>query len=123
MRRASPLAAVAWGLSACAPPPQPALAPFRLDCGLGYQTLARQIAVLPDIQLAKAPGEPYHYYNSADGQTSYVVTLPGGAGHPAIIQQRSTEQGMVDTGCAFGDRVGYNQLLAYLKSLAGARRR
>ena len=122
MRLVGLLALEAWSLVACAPPPVPQPPPFRLECGLGYELLAREITALPDIQLAKSPGEPYRYFNSADGQTSYVVTLPGGAGHPAIIQQRSTPNGMADAGCAYGNMAGYNELLAYLKNLAGARR-
>jgi hypothetical protein len=107
-------------LSACAPTVAPPPV-FKLDCRLGYEQLAKQIATLPDIQLARAPGEPYHYFNSLDGQTSYVVTLPGGSGHPAVIEQRSTSTGMVDSGCAFGDKSGYDELIAYLESLNGAR--
>ena len=123
MRLAVLLALGAWNLTGCAPPHPRVTPQFRLDCDQGYDALARQIATLPGIQLARAPGEPYHYFNSEDGQTSYVLTLPGGAGHPAIIQQRSTKQGMADVGCAFGDKAGYNLLLTYLKSLAGARQR
>jgi hypothetical protein len=108
-------------LSACAPKPAPPPADFRIDCALGYDALAARIAAIPEVKLARTPGEPYHYFNTADGHASYVVTLPGGAGHPAVIQQSASSDGLLQTGCSYGDRAGYDQLIAYLKSLAGAR--
>jgi hypothetical protein len=114
---------LAGALTACAPKPPPAPpADFRIDCALGYDQLAARIAAIPGVKLARTPGEPYHYFNTADGHASYVVTLPGGAGHPAVIQQRASSDGMIQTGCAYGDRPGYDRLVAYLKSLAAARR-
>ena len=106
-------------LCACAPTPAPPPADFRIDCALGYDTLAARIAAIPEVKLARTPGEPYHYFTTADGHDSYVVTLPGGAGHPAVIQQSASPQGLVQTGCSYGDRPGYDQLITYLKSLAG----
>lgn len=109
-------------LSGCAPKP---VAPpvFSLDCARGFEALSAAIAAQPDLKPAPAPGEPYRYYNAADGATSYVVTLPGGAGHPAIIEQRAGPKGQSQTGCPYGDKAGYERLDVYLRSLAGARRR
>jgi hypothetical protein len=113
---------VAGALTACSP--KPAAPPdFVLDCAQGYDALAAKIAAIPDIKLPKTPGEPYHYYSTADGTDSFVVTLPGGAGHPAIVRQTSSPSGMAQAGCSWGDKPGYDRLNAYLKSLAGARHR
>jgi len=117
------LLAGALTLCACAPKPPPQPADFKIDCALGYEALAARIAAIPGIRLANTPGEPYHYFNTADGQASYVVTLPGGAGHPAVIQQSASSDGTIQTGCSYGDKPGYARLDAYLKSLAGARHR
>ncbi len=109
-------------LSACAPksPPQPP--PLQLDCALGYEVLASRIAALPGIRLANTPGEPYHYFNTPTGNASYVVTLEGGAGHPAVIAQFATPKGMVQKGCPYGDKAGYRKLLDYLQVLTHVRR-
>ena len=116
--------ALLLSLCACAPKPPPAAPPeFQIDCALGYDALAARIAAVPGIVLARTPGEPYHYFNAADGHASYVVTLAGGAGHPAVIQQTAGTDGMIQTGCSYGDKAGYDRLVAYLKSLAGARHR
>lgn len=111
--------------SACAPkaPEAPAPAPLVLDCGLGFDALSARIAAEPGLTRATAPGEPYRYYNAADGHVSYVVTEPGGAGHPAIVRQTATAAGMVEDGCPYGDKAGYDQLVDYLKSLAKVRAR
>jgi len=102
-------------------PPEPAR--LRLDCGRGFAALSADIAAVPEVQLARAPGEPYHYYSTSDGQTSWVITLPGGAGHPAIVEQDVVEGRMVETGCAYGDTRGYNELVTYLRGLARVRPR
>lgn len=111
--------------SACAPKPveAPAPQPLTLDCVLGFEALSAKIAAEPGLTRAVAPGEPYRYYNAADGGVSYVVTEPGGAGHPAIVRQTATDKGMVEDGCAYGDKAGYDQLVAYLRSLAKVRSR
>ena len=115
---------LAGALTACAPEPPPAPpADFKIDCALGHDALAARIAAIPGVMLARTPGEPYHYFNTADGHASYVVTLPGGAGHPAVIQQSASSDGQIQTGCSYGDKPSYDQLDAYLKSLAGARHR
>jgi CubicO group peptidase (beta-lactamase class C family) len=109
--------------SACAPEPveAPAPAALVLDCAQGFDVLSAKIAAEPGLTRATAPGEPYRYYNAADGHVSYVVTEPGGAGHPAIVRQTATPAGMVEDGCPYGDKSGYDELVAYLRSLAKVR--
>lgn len=111
-------------LGACAPkrePPPPA--PLALDCAQGFDALAQAVTAQPGFTEADAPGEPYRYINAEDGRTSYVVTKPGAPGHPAIVRQAGGAAGQETTGCAFGDKAGYDQLLAYLSSLSGARKK
>lgn len=126
MRGAGPLLGGALLLvSACAPKAEapPAPKPLVLDCALGFDALSARIAAEPGLARATAPGEPYRYYNAADGHVSYVVTEPGGAGHPAVVRQTATTSGMVEDGCPYGDKAGYDQLVAYMKSLAQVRAR
>lgn len=124
-----PLGLVSGGalllMSACAPKAveAPAPAPLVLDCALGFEALSAKIAAEPGLTRATAPGEPYRYYNAADGHVSYVVTEPGGAGHPAIVRQTATPSGMAEDGCPYGDKAGYDELVAYLRSLAKVRAR
>lgn len=111
-------------LGACAPKPEPPPpAPLALDCARGFDALVQAISAQPGFTEAHAPGEPYRYLNADDGRTSYVVTRPGAPGHPAIVRQASGADGQVTEGCPFGDRQGYDQLLAYLKTLTLARGR
>ena len=60
--------------------------------------------------------EPYSYYSAADGSASYLITRPGSPAHPAIMIQR-VRNGVHTTGCAYGDKKAYDELLAYLESL------
>lgn len=121
MRPAGPIA-LALALGACspkadAPPPAPTL-----DCAKGFEALSRTIATAPGVTRApKSPGEPYSFYNAEDGRTSFVVTQPGAPGHPAILKQAIGPAGQQTTGCPFGDKAGYDQLTAYLASLAQRR--
>jgi len=118
VRPAGPIA-LALALGACSPKadmPPPA-AP--LDCAKGFEALSAAIAATPGITRApKTPGEPYSFYNAEDGRTSYVVTETGAPGHPAILMQAMGPAGQETTGCPFGDKAGYDQLAAYLASLA-----
>jgi hypothetical protein len=117
--------AVLLAAAACAPKPEAPAAPpplAKLDCARGFEALALALADQPGLVLApKAPGEPYRYYNAEDGRTSYVVTEPGAPGHPAIVRQATGAKGQVTEGCPFGDRGGYDELLAYLETLNLAR--
>jgi hypothetical protein len=90
-----------------------------LDCAKGFEALSAAVAATPGMTRApKTPGEPYSFYNAEDGKTSYVVTEAGAPGHPAILMQAMGPAGQETTGCPFGDKAGYDQLAAYLASLA-----
>jgi hypothetical protein len=119
VRRAALLLGCALlSLPACAKPAKPP-PPLKLDCALGFETLSARIAADPSLHEApQPPGEPYRYFNALDGATSYMITQAGAPGHPAILKQQATPAGPVNSGCPYGDRAGYEKLLAYLQSLA-----
>ncbi|HEX5376944.1 MAG TPA: hypothetical protein VFW47_00120 [Phenylobacterium sp.] len=122
MKPAALLIAGALGLAACSkpdPPPPPELA---FDCAAGFDALSARISAEPGLKLAPSPGEPYRYYNAEDGHVSYVVTQPGAPAHPAVFKQSVGPGGRAQTGCAYGDRAGYETFAAYLKGLAKGRR-
>ena len=110
-------------LAACAPKPAShGLEPLTLDCSQPFAALAQRITGQPGLKAApKDPGEPYRFYSTEDGATSYVVTEPGAPGHPAILMQTARNGTLATTGCPYGDKAGYGQLLAYLQSLRAAR--
>ena len=88
-----------------------------LDCTKPFDAQVAAITAQPKLVPAGVVGaEPYHYYSSADGRTSYLVTRPGSPAHPAIMIQRAGS-GVSTSGCAYGDRAAYDELLAYLESL------
>ena len=106
-------------LSACAPKPEAtAPAAIALDCAQPFDAQSAAITAQPGLVPApKEAGEPYRFYTTADGHVSYVVTEPGAPGHPALIRQDATGGQMKTTGCAYGNKRGYEQLRAYLDSL------
>ncbi len=105
-------------LVACAPKTEPAFAPLALDCALPFDAQATKLTAQPHLVPAPhAPGEPYAYYSTEDGRTSYLITLKGAPGYPAILMQRANGGQVVTTGCPYGDPKGYKQLVAYLDSL------
>ena len=125
MRRTSALTLLLSLLAACAPKSEPAVpAPIALDCAQPFEAQAAAITAQPGLVPApKEAGEPYRFYTTADGHVSYVVTEPGAPGHPALIRQDATGGQMKTTGCAYGNKHGYEQLQAYVESLkAGARK-
>ena len=94
------------------------LEPLALDCSQPFAAQAERITGQPGLKAApKDPAEPYRYYSSEDGATSYLVTEPGAPGHPAIMMQRAVRHDVKTTGCAYGDKAGYQKLAAYLDSL------
>ena len=78
-----------------------------------------KITAQPNLNAAPAePGEPYRAYSLADGSVSYFITEPGAPAHPAILMQQAGAGGaMTNTGCAYGDKAAYGQLMTYLTSL------
>ena len=75
------------------------------------------------VPAPKDPNEPYRYYSSADGRTSYLITETDAPGHPAIMMQKAQGSDVVTTGCPYGDQAGYDQLHAYLDGLKSWRRK
>jgi hypothetical protein len=51
-----------------------------------------------------------------------MITEPGAPGHPAILMQARVAGAERNTGCAYGDKKGYDQLMAYWTSLKAGRR-
>ena len=126
--RAALLLGGALVLSACSPtaPATEAETPAAVafDCATGFDALSAAIAAAPGLKAApKEPGEPYRFYSATDGSVSYMITEPGAPGHPAVLRQAAKGGAIVNDGCPYGDRAGYEQLLAYLEGLAKARGR
>jgi hypothetical protein len=104
-------------LFACAPKTEAPVAYLDLDCSQPFETLRAAITAQPGLVPAGEVGaEPYSYYSSADGRTSYLITRKGSPAHPAIMIQKA-RAAVVTTGCRYGSQKGYDQLLAYLESL------
>ena len=88
-----------------------------LDCGKPFDAQVAAITAQPKLVPAGTVGsEPYSYYSSADGSVSYLVTRKGSPAHPAIMIQRA-HNGVHTSGCAYGNKKAYDELLAYLESL------
>lgn len=120
-RRACALLLLA--LCACSREAEAPVSYLDLDCARPFEGQAA--AIVAQAQLVPAPedpAEPYRYYSSADGRTSYLITKPGAPGHPAIMMQRAKGTDVVTTGCPYGDKLGYQELHAYLDSLKSWRR-
>ena len=115
--------AVVLALAACAPKAA-APAAVTLDCGQSFAALSAKIIAQPGLKPApQEPTEPYRAYSTADGHASYFVTEPGAPAHPAILMQQVAGDGqMKNTGCAYGDKLAYDQLMAYLTGLKAGRK-
>jgi hypothetical protein len=105
-------------LAACAPKAQPPQ-PIALDCSQPFEAQKAKITAQPNLTAAPADaGEPYSTYSTADGKASWFITEPGAPAHPAILmQQVATGGSMKNTGCAYGDKAAYDQLVTYIASL------
>jgi hypothetical protein len=110
---------ISLSLCACAPKPEAAApAALALDCSLPFEAQAAKLTAQPRIVPApKEPGEPYRFYSVEGGGTSYVITEPGAPGHPAILMQTASGGQEKTTGCPYGDKKGYQTVLAYIESL------
>ena len=76
------------------------------------------VALSPSpVRRQTKPGEPYAFYSTDDNRVSYLVTEPGAPGHPAIMMQTAANGDVKTTGCAYGNKRGYEQLKTYLDSL------
>ncbi|KRB46542.1 hypothetical protein [Phenylobacterium sp. Root700] len=110
-------------LAACAPEPPPARPRLALDCSLPYETLAAKVLAQPGLKPApQERGEPYRFYNVEGGGEAFVLTQAGAPGHPAILKQEAVQENgrkvMQNTGCPYGDKAGFDQVMAYLQSLS-----
>ena len=111
------LAALALAGCSDKPDPDAPVVYLDLDCAKPFEAQVAAITAQPKLTPAGVVGaEPYHYYSSTDGRTSYLVTRPGSPAHPAIMIQRAGS-GVTTSGCAYGDKEAYDELLAYLESL------
>ncbi len=124
MRDAALLALIPlFALQACAPEPPPARQKLVLDCNLPYETLAARVLAQPGLKPApQERGEPYRFYNMEGGGEAFVLTQPGAPGHPAVFKQEAAQENgrkvMNNTGCAYGDKAGFDQVMTYLESLS-----
>jgi hypothetical protein len=119
VRRAA-VVAVFLALAACSQKTGDAAEPqyLKVDCHKAFDDQASAIRGQAHLNPAPhAPGEPYDYYSSEDGRTSYLITQPGAPGHPAIMMQVAGGGDVKTTGCAYGNKRGYEQLRTYLDSL------
>ena len=111
-------------LAACAPAADPEPTYLGLNCDQPFETQVAALAAQPDlIPAPKAPAEPYLFYSSIDGRTSYLITVNGAPGHPAIMMQKAEGGEVITTGCPYGDRKGYDRIMAYLENLKTWRRK
>lgn len=119
MRLAAALLPVALALSACTPPGVEEKAIYLgLDCAQPFEAQAAALAAQPKLDPAPVEtAEPYRFYSSVDGGTSYLITQPSAPAHPAIMMQKAGGGTVVTTGCRYGSQKAYDELLAYLESL------
>ncbi len=111
-------------LTACTPGVDAEPTYLALDCAQPFKTQVAALTTQPElIPAPKAPAEPYLFYSSADGRTSYLITVKGAPGHPAIMMQKALGGEVITTGCPYGDRKGYDRIMAYLESLKTWRRK
>jgi hypothetical protein len=102
----------------CAGETEPAIDYLDLDCDVPFVEQSTALIAQPKMIPAPVePAEPYRFYSSADGRTSYLVTQTTAPAHPAIMMQKARGADVITVGCAYGDRAAYDQLWAYLDSL------
>jgi hypothetical protein len=83
---------------------------------------AKVVAQPGVVAAPKEPSEPYRAYSMPGRGASYFVTEPGAPAHPAILMQRASAGQMSNTGCAWGDKTAYAELMDYLTGLAAGRK-
>ena len=115
--RASALALL-LSLCACSPKTEASTGFLAPDCTQPFE--AQATALIAQPHLTPAPedyAEPYKFYSSEDGHTSYLITKPGAPAHPAIMMQRASGNDVKTSGCRYGAQKSYDELLAYLEGL------
>jgi hypothetical protein len=105
-------------LSSCSQPDDETVTYLGLDCAQPFEAQAAALAAQPKLDPAPVePAEPYRFYSSADGRTSYLITQPAAPAHPAIMMQKAGGGTVVTTGCRYGGQKAYDELHAYLDGL------
>jgi hypothetical protein len=106
-------------LCACAPEAPAQTDPaIGLDCSLPFDVQAAKITGQAGLtQAPHDPLEPYRFYSTPHGRVSYLITEPGSPGHPAIAMEVARHGGVDISGCPYGAKKGYDQIIAYLESL------
>lgn len=116
--------AALFTLGACSDAAEEPVSYKTLVCTQPFEEQAAALVAQPQLNPApKDPAEPYRFYSSADGRTSYLITERAAPGHPAIMMQQAKGSNVVTTGCPYGDKAGYDQLHAYLDGLKDWRRK
>jgi len=110
--------AVLLTVGACSQDAEEAITYLGLDCAQPFDAQAAALTAQPKLDPAPVePAEPYRFYSSADGSVSYLITQGSAPAHPAIMMQRAGGGTVKTTGCRYGGRKAYDELLAYLDSL------
>ena len=124
--RALALTLILAAPAACAPAEPPPPQRLQLDCALPYEALSARIMAHPGLVRQPAEkGEPYRFYTVPEAGEAFVFTEPGAPGHPAILKQEVVREAgqarMRNSGCPYGDKAGFDQVLAYLESMSRRR--
>lgn len=115
--RASALALL-LSLCACSPKTEAATGFLAPDCTQPFEAQTTALIAQPHLTPALEDyAEPYRFYSSEDGHTSYLITKPGAPAHPAIMMQRASGNDVKTSGCRYGAQKSYDELLAYLEGL------
>jgi hypothetical protein len=89
-----------------------------LDCAQPFEAQAAALVAQPHLTPAPEDrAEPYRFFSSEDGRTSYLITKPEAPGHPAIMMQQARGGEVKTTGCPYGNKQQYEKLHAYLEGL------
>lgn len=123
MRALALAALLPLSICACAPKTPPA-GPVQLDCSQPFEALQAKVTGQPGLNPAPPEAdEPISAYSTTDGRASYLITKPGSPAHPAILMQQRTATGaLANSGCAYGDKAAYAELMTYLTGLKASRK-
>ncbi len=118
-----PWAFAALIVFACGPATPDDTSPvLALDCTLPFETLTARVLAQQLVAAPKDSAQPYRFYSTPDGRGSYLITDPDAPAHPAVMRQEAGDGQVVTTGCGYGDRAAYDELLKYLDGLKTWRR-
>jgi len=94
----------------------------KLDCKPGYEATLAALRQAPDARTGTPPpGAPFGVIEHSASRTLYTYTLPGAAGHPAIVRRQIVQRGgQVDldmSACGWGDKTGFDTLMKQFHEL------